>query len=481
MNELLDRTLLQHARALEEGEYSSRELTAAFLERIKEKDATTGAFLSVDREGAMKAAEASDGRRKRGEARGLLDGIPYSLKDNICAKGLPLTCGSRILEDYLSPYDATVTVRLRQAGAVLLGKNNMDEFAMGSATEYSALGVTVNPHDPERVPGGSSGGSAAAVAAGESVFSLGTDTGGSVRQPAAFCGVYGLKPTYGVLSRYGVASMATSLDCVGLLAKSAMDCTALLGALSGKDPRDATSKDYSREALFYQAESGLKGLRIALVGNFYETATDAEILDGVGEAARCFGDGGAVIETVRLPLPKQALAAYTVLSSAEASSNLSRYDGVRFGRRSSEAQTLGALYSDSRSEGFGSEVKRRILFGTDMLLNENRSFYYVRAQRVREMVRHEMGELLRRYDLILTPTTTTPAFKRGDRPSPTELYYADLCTVYANLSGFPALSIPFGKNKEGLPLAVQLTARPMEEGLLVGVARFLEEERHEYF
>jgi aspartyl-tRNA(Asn)/glutamyl-tRNA(Gln) amidotransferase subunit A len=275
--------------------------------------------------------------------------------------------------------------------------------------------------------------------------------------------------------------MATSLDCVGVFARSAMDCAVLLEALSGRDPRDATSAEYSAQVLEEHTKRGTAGLRIALVDNFYETGTDAEILARLEEAALLFKEGGAVVETVRLPLPKQALAAYTVLSSAEASSNLSRYDGVRFARRSPDAKTVEELYSNSRREGFGDEVKRRILFGTDMLLDENRSFYYVRAQRVREMVREEMGELLRHYDLILTPTSTTPAFKRGERPSPAQLYYADLCTVYANLSGCPALSIPFGKNREGIPLAIQLTARPMEEGLLMGTARFLEEVKHEYF
>ncbi len=473
MKKILKRSALEHAKALAMGEYSAYELTEAFLKQIDACDGVIGAYLNVDAEGAKQAAKESDVRRKEGKTLGVLDGIPFSLKDNISVKGMLLTCGSKMLEHYVSPYDATVTERLRAAGAVLLGKNNMDEFAMGSSTAYSALGVTRNPHDPSCVPGGSSGGSAAAVAAGEAVFSLGTDTGGSVRQPAAFCGVWGMKPTYGLLSRYGVAAMATSLDCVGVMSRSAEDSAAILSVLVGKDARDATSQEPDVKYEFKKMQAPIAGMRIAVVSAFDEDHTDKDVWHALQRATVGFGKMGAVIETVELPLPEQALASYAVLSCTEASSNLARYDGVHYGSRNGHFQSLDELYANSRGEGFGMEVKRRILFGTDMLLSGNRERYYLRAQRVRELIRREMLKLLSQYDLILTPTAPTVAFGSAERPSPEQLYYADLCTVYASLAGVPALSVPLGRNTKGLPLAVQLTARPFAEGLLLAAAKRL--------
>ncbi len=471
MQELIKRSLSEQAAILSRGECSAVELTEAHFAQIDARDGVVGAYLSTDREGALAAARASDERRARGESLGALDGIPYALKDNICAEGLPMTCASHMMCDYIAPYDATVTARLKRAGAVLLGKNNMDEFAMGSTTEYSALGVTRNPHDPERVPGGSSGGSAAAVAAYEATFSLGTDTGGSVRQPASFCGVYGLKPTWGAVSRYGVAAMASSLDCIGVMTRTAADCAAVYSTVAGKDPMDATSQAVPPTALSIP----LRGKKIAVVAAFSEDQMDGAVWKAMKRAEAILCDAGATVETVNLPLPRQALATYSVLSCAEASSNLGRYDGVHFGKRSEEFDDLVSLYDNSRARGFGEEVRRRILFGTDMLSDGNREFYYVRAQRVRELIRNEMTSLSRHYDLLLTPTTPTPAFKRGNQLPLEQRYCADLCTVYANLSGFPALSIPFGKNEAGLPLSVQLTARPFEEALLLSAAQYFEE------
>ncbi len=475
MRDCLKRDISAHAHALEAGEYTSEELTRAYLDRIEACDGEIGAFLTVDAEGALAAARASDVRRRRGECLGTLDGIPFSLKDNICAKGLPLTCASRMLEGYISPYDATVTRRLKEAGAVLLGKNNMDEFAMGSSTAYSALQLTRNPKNLDCVPGGSSGGSAAAVAAEEVPFSLGTDTGGSVRQPAAFCGVCGLKPTWGAISRHGVAAMASSLDCVGVLSRTVRDSAIVFSALCGKDPMDATSLPASGVDPMASLETAPRGLRVAIVSSLTRKTMDPEIWDAFCDAIKLFESRGATVEVVRLPIPEEALATYSVISCAEASSNLARYDGVHFGRRSALFDTLASLYDNSRAEGLGREVKRRILFGTDMLSAQNRDSFYVRAQRVQELIRREMTALSAEYDLLLTPTTTTPAFPFGSRPSPEKLYYADLCTVYANLAGFPAISVPFGTHSTGLPLGIQLTARPGEEALLLRAARMLEE------
>ncbi len=475
MKDILQRDISAHAHALSHGEYSAKELTRAYLARIAECDGEIGAFLSTDPEGALRAAEASDARRHRGECKGPLDGIPFSLKDNISAEGLPLTCASKMLEHYVAPYDATVTASLKQAGAILLGKNNMDEFAMGSSTEYSALGVTRNPADLTRSPGGSSGGSAAAVAAAEAVFSIGTDTGGSVRQPAAFCGVYGLKPTYGGISRYGVAAMAASLDCVGIMTRTAADCATVFSAIAGKDPSDATTRPFCKERFATRLQEPPGHLRVAIVASITEEKTEPAVWEALQAAICRFRNAGSEVETVKLPLPEEALATYSILSCTEAASNLARYDGVHFGRRSERFDSLSSFYDTSRAEGFGNEVKRRILFGTDMLSEGNRASYYVRACRVRELVKQEMTALSHDYDLLLTPTTPTVAFPIGSRPSPEALYYADLCTVYANLSGFPALSIPCGNTPDGLPLAFQLTARPFEEDLLLRAARLFEE------
>ncbi len=475
MKELFDRDLLTHARALEAGEYSSEELTRAYLEQIERTDTALGAYLTVDAAGALSAARASDLRRRNGERRGELDGIPFALKDNLAAKGLPLTCASRMLERYVTPYDATVTERLRASGAVLLGKTNMDEFAMGSSTAYSALLKTRNPYGQDLVPGGSSGGSAVAVAANEAAFALGTDTGGSVRQPAAFCGVYGLKPTYGALSRYGAVAMASSLDCVGVMGRSAGDVAAVFGSVVGRDMKDATSIEYDVAAFDQEMKTvSVRGLRVAVISAFLKGGLAADVAKAVQGAVGLLQSLGAVVCEADLPLPDEALAAYEVLCCTEAASNLGRYDGVRYGLRASNAENIRALYENSRADGFGREVTRRILFGTDMLLGENRTAYYVRAERVREQIRACMMHLLSEHDLILTPTTPTLAFRYGDTQDPETVRRADLCTVYASLAGLPALSVPFGCGEGGLPVSVQLTAGARHEGVLLRVAREME-------
>lgn len=474
-NNLLGKSIAAYARLLSDSSITAEELTRAYLHQIEENEPKVGAFLSVCPEVAIRAAKASDARRAKGQARGPLDGIPFALKDNISVKGQPMTCASHMLENYISPYNATVAERLERAGAVLLGKTNLDEFAMGSSTDYSALGITRNPRDLSCVPGGSSGGSAAAVAANEAVFTLGTDTGGSVRQPASFCGVYGFKPTWGAVSRYGVAAMASSLDCIGLLTNHAADLATVFAVLVSKDKNDATSMHYTEESFVKDYQKEIKGLRVAVIPAFNEQVLEAGVWRALTDAITLLQGAGAQILQAELPFPEQALAAYSVLSCTEAASNLGRYDGVHYGHRTSTEGNVGSLLERSRAEGFGREAKCRILFGMDMLRGENRQLYYVRAQRVRDEIRYRMYELLRECDLILTPTTTTTAFRRGFCPPPEELYYADLCTVYANLSGLPALSIPFGKDEKGLPTAIQLTAGQGREGLLLRAATLFEE------
>lgn len=467
---ILKRSIAAHQAAMEAGEYSALALTEMFLEQIRLREPLVGAYLTVDEEGARRAASESDERRACGKTRGVLDGIPYAVKDNFCTAGLPTTCASKMLEHYVPPYDATVICRLREQGAVLLGKLNMDEFAMGSSTEHSALGVTRNPHDPSRVPGGSSGGSAAAVAADEAVFTLGSDTGGSVRQPAAFCGVLGLKPTYGAISRYGLIAMASSLDAVGLCLRHAEDGEAVLSALVGRDPMDATSLDYKPAPPIQD-----RPLRVAVIGDFLRDGMVSPGIRGALEASMdALRQTGAILETVALPAPHLALAAYSVLAAAEVSSNLARFDGVHYGLRKEGEGDLRSLYSQSRSAGFGEETCRRILFGTYVLTGDRRSRFYHRALQVREDVFRAMGEILSCYDLVLSPTTPSGAFLSGTRPAPEEMYRADLCTVYASLASLPALAIPMGRNDKGMPVSVQLTAGKCGEGLLLDTARMLE-------
>ena len=473
-NELVKRSLFEQGMALERGEYSSLELTRAYLAEIDCCEPTVGAYLCVDAEGALKAAEASDKRRREGQTIGALDGIPYAAKDVFCTKGLPTTCASKMLKDFVPPYDATVVARLKQAGAVLLGKLNMDEFAMGSSGDLSALGVTKNPIDPAYSAGGSSSGSAAAVAAHEASFALGSDTGGSIRQPAAFCGVLGLKPTYGVLSRYGMIAMASSLDCVGLATKSALDAALVMEALVGKDALDATSRTHPIP--YFSNLSFLPPLRIAVVRELtFGEDVSTSVSQSCEQAIDLLQRQGAIVEEVSLPLPARALASYCVLSAAEAASNMARYDGVRYGTRVSLSDDLVDFYAENRASGFGEEVKRRILFGSYMLTREKRALYYDSARSARAEIRERLTELFTKYDLIINPTTPTGVFKRGEMLSPSQQRRADLCAVYASLAGFPAISVPFGKDDNGMPLAIHFTAAPFREKLLLETARFFEE------
>lgn len=476
MSEMIKRSLAEHRRALDGGEYTSVELTRAYLDEIDRREGVVGAYLTLNAEAALKSATEADARISKGVARGALDGIPYALKDNFCTKGLRTTCASKMLEHFVPPYDASVVTRLNDAGAILLGKLNMDEFAMGSATETSALGVTRNPIDPDRVPGGSSGGSAAAVAAYEAAFSLGSDTGGSVRQPAAFCGVLGMKPTYGAISRYGMIAMASSLDCVGLVTHTADDCGAVLSCLMGVDERDTTTVAHPDPS--FKSMKKDAPLRIAVVRELLEDeAVSLEVRHSTEEAIGLLRERGFEIGEVSLPSPDAALAAYCVISAAEAASNLARYDGIRFGHCAATEKELLSLYAKGRSEGFGSEVKRRILFGTYMMTEDKRVLYYDRALEARARIRERMLQILKQYDMILTPTTPTSAFRTGGSLTPMQRRRADLCAIYASLSGLPALSVPFGHDKDGLPLAIQLIGAHFCEGLLLQTAKLFEEVR----
>ncbi len=472
MSELTRYTLGQHIRHLEEGRYTSRELTEAYIQQIEEKDGQINAVCYRNFSAARMLADQSDARRREGRVLSPLDGIPYAAKDNFCTKGLPTACASKMLAGYLPDYDATVVKRLEELGAVLLAKVNMDELAMGSTNEHSIYGPVHNPIDPDRVPGGSSGGSAAAVAALEVPFALGSDTGGSVRQPAAFCGVVGFKPTYGAISRYGLVAFASSLDTVGILSRNAEDAELLYDLLKGRDPKDLSSVD----PVHAPACPGNAPLQVGVVREILESQSVSEdVKKATRRAIELLRERGAVIRDVSLPSPHMALSSYCVLSAVEAASNLARFDGIRFGHHTNDVKDLVSLYEGSRAEGFGSEVKRRILFGTCMLSSGYRDRFLPRALSARRMIRDSLSRCFADCDLILNPTTPTTAFLLGAHMTPEERREADLCAVYANLAGLPAISVPMGADEQGLPLGVHLMARPFEEALLLRVSRMLEE------
>ena len=464
------------AAALTAGQISAVELLQSCLARTKAVDGRVHAFNSYDEAGALALARASDARRAAGQARGPLDGLPVGFKDVIAVEGQPLTCSSKMLANFMSPYDATVTQKLKAGGAIPFGRLNMDEFAMGSSTENSAFGPTANPWDLARVPGGSSGGSAAAVAAGELPLTLGSDTGGSIRQPAALCGIVGLKPTYGLVSRYGLAAFASSLDQIGPLARTVEDAALLLGAIAGHDPRDSTSlqavvPDY-RAAL-----TGRKGpWRLGVPKEFFGAGLDPEIGATVRQAIEFYRKQGCEIREVSLPLAAEyAIAAYYLIATAEASSNLARYDGIRYGHRSAAAQDAIDIYAKSRAEGFGPEVKRRIILGTHVLSSGYYDAYYLRAQKVRTLIRNEFTAVLRDCDALLSPTSPVPAFGLGEKSAdPLAMYLTDIYTISVNLAGLPALSIPCGFTHGGLPVGLQLIGRPLQESDLLAIAHAYE-------
>jgi aspartyl-tRNA(Asn)/glutamyl-tRNA(Gln) amidotransferase subunit A len=462
-------TLTQAAAKLGKKELSSVELTKAALARIEAAEPKVHAFVTVDAEGALKAAAEADARRAKGETGALL-GMPIALKDNLSTRGLRTTCSSKMLEPYVPPFDATVVAKLRGAGAVFLGKTNLDEFAMGSSTENSAFGVTHNPWGLDRVPGGSSGGSAAAAAAGFGFGALGSDTGGSIRQPASLCGIVGLKPTYGRVSRYGLVAFASSLDQIGPMARTVADAAVLSQAIDGHDAMDSTSVERAVPDYTAALSRGVKDLRIGLPKEYFVDGMDPEVAAAVRAAVKSLEDLGAVVKEVSLPHTEHCLSVYYLLATAEASSNLARFDGVRYGFRAA-AESLVPQYMKTRAQGFGPEVKRRIMLGTYALSSGYYDAYYKRAQQVRTLIAQDFAGAFAEVDVIATPTAPTPAFKIGEKADdPLTMYLSDIFTISINLAGVPAMSLPCGFSKNGLPIGLQLIGKAFDEATLFAAA-----------
>ncbi len=469
---------LESARQLQarfaRGEVSAQEILAAAFERIDAADDRVGAFLTVMRQPAEARAQELDRRRAAGEDCGVLAGVPVAIKDNLCTQEARTTCASRMLADFTPPYDATVVRRLAEAGAVIVGKTNLDEFAMGSSTENSALGRTCNPWDLERVPGGSSGGSAAAVAAGMVPIALGSDTGGSIRQPAALCGVVGLKPTYGAVSRYGLVAFASSLDQVGPLTRSVEDAARVLNVISGPDPQDATSLPQA-PVIPDRLEGSVRSLRVGVIAQLDTDGVDPETRAAVRQAADWFASHGASVERISLPAIDHGIAAYYLIATAEASANLARYDGVRYGWRADRPDLLG-MYRQTRDQGFGPEVKRRIMLGTYALSAGYYEACYQKGQLVRSRLRQDFQAAFERFDVLLSPTSPQTAFALGEKvDDPLAMYLADVATVAANLVGIPAISLPCGFDSRGLPIGLQLQGPALSEARLLEAALAFEQ------
>jgi aspartyl-tRNA(Asn)/glutamyl-tRNA(Gln) amidotransferase subunit A len=463
------------AQQLHDRAISAVELMQATIDRTRKIEARVRAFNSFDGADALAQARASDGRRAAGQAKGPLDGIPIGLKDVIAVAGQPLTASSKMLANFVSPYDSTATLKLKEAGAICWGRLNLDEFAMGSSTENSAFQPTCNPWDLTRVPGGSSGGSAAAVAAGEAVAALGSDTGGSIRQPAALCGVVGLKPTYGLVSRYGLIAFASSLDQIGPFARSVEDAAILLGAIAGHDPLDSTS--FRTPIPDYRAELAKPRGRwkLGIPKEYFGAGLDPEVGAAVEAAIEYYRGLGCEIRPVSLPHTKYAVGAYYIIATAECSSNLARYDGIRYGHRSPEARDALDIYFKSRAEGFGDEVKRRIILGTYVLSSGYYDAYYLRAQKVRTLIRRDFLRAYEEVDAILTPTSPTPAFKQGEKSAdPLAMYLNDIYTIGVNLAGLPGISVPCGFTQAKLPIGLQIIGRPFQEADLLAIAQAYE-------
>jgi len=449
------------------------ELTKEFLEHIRKNEPKVKAFLTVNREEALVRAERVDKKIANNELVGLLEGLPMALKDNMCTEGIPTTCGSRILENFKPPYDATVTERLKAEGAVLLGKLNMDEFAMGSSTENSGFFPTANPWDLTRVPGGSSGGSAASVASAEVPYSLGSDTGGSIRQPAAFCGVVGLKPTYGAVSRYGLVAFASSLDQIGPVTKTVRDNALVLNAIAGHDPKDSTSIPFDKPDYTQFLENNVKGIKIGIPKEFFAQGLEPKVAGTIRQAIVTLEKLGAEVEECSLPHMEYAMPTYYIIAPAECSSNLARYDGVRYGYRS-PADDMIDMYKNTRAEAFGQEVKRRIMLGTYALSSGYYDAYYLKAQKVRTLIKQDFEKVLAKYDVLLSPTTPTVAYRIGEISDPLTIYMGDVYTIPVNLAGLPAISIPAGF-VDGMPVGMQLIGNYFAEGMLYRTAYTFEQ------
>lgn len=464
MEDILNMTALELGSAIKRGEISSPEAVARVFDAIETKDKAINAYITLNRDQALERAAVVQQKIERDELTSPLAGVPVAIKDNICTKGIKTTCASKILGDFTPPYSATVTQKLETAGMVICGKLNMDEFAMGSTNETSYYGPVKNPFDTSRVSGGSSGGAAAAVAAREAVCALGSDTGGSIRQPASYCGVTGLKPTYGAVSRYGLIAYASSLDQIGPVARDVADCAAILGIICGHDPADSTSLDISHPDYTAVLDGGVRGMKIGLPRECFEAGLDSDVADRVRAAADTLRGAGAVVEEVSLPLLDYVVPTYCIIASAEASSNLSCFDGIKYGMRSRNYDGLTDLYNATRSEGFGDEVKKRILLGTFVLSSGYYDAYYRRALQVKALIKNHFDAIFEKYDLIVCPTSPTTAPRLGESLSdPLKMYLSDIFTASANIAGLPGLSVPCGFDRVGLPVGMQIIGQRLGE------------------
>ncbi len=450
---------------------SAQEITQEALSRIAAVDDQVKSFLLVTGEQAMNQAKAIDAKIAAGEEIGILEGIPVGIKDNLCTQGIPTTCASKILERFVPPYESTVTGKLKDAGMVMVGKTNMDEFAMGGSTETSAFQQTANPWNLDRVPGGSSGGSAAAVAARECTVSLGSDTGGSIRQPAAFCGIVGLKPTYGLVSRFGLVAFASSLDQIGPFGRSVEDCALMLGAIAGHDPRDATSLNMAVPDYAQYLTADLKGKKIGIITETMGSGLDKDVAAATDAAIAQFKALGAEVMEISCPRFRYGIAAYYIIAPCEASANLARYDGVKYGTRVEGAETLLDMYTRTRAENFGDEVKRRIMIGTYALSSGYYDAYYLRAQKVRTLIKQDFEAAFEKVDVLISPTAPSTAFKLGEKSAdPLSMYLNDLMTIPVNLAGLPALSLPCGLDSAGMPIGLQIVGNVLREDQILQVA-----------
>ena len=473
MEDITRLTVHELVEKLDKKELTSEEIINAYKERIENKETEVQAFITTTLEDAEKEAKKIDSNPRKGK----LAGIPIGIKDNLCTNGVKITCASKMLENFIAPYDATVVEKLKEEQIISLGKLNMDEFAMGSSTENSAIKITHNPWNLNKVPGGSSGGSAAAVAADLVPWALGSDTGGSIREPASFCGVVGLKPTYGLVSRYGLVAFASSLDQVGPITKDVKDCAMLLNVIAGHDEKDSTS--YNKEKVDYTSslKNDVRGLKIGVPKEFFGEGINGEVKAKLEEAIEIYKKMGAIVEECSLDVSKYALATYYIIACAEASSNLGRFDGIRYGYRAKDYKDLNDLFRKSRSEGFGPEVKRRIILGTYVLSSGYYDAYYKKAQQVRTFVRKEFEKNFEKYDVLLTPVVPTTAFDIGSKTSnPLEMYLADICTVSINVAGVPAISVPCGVDKQGMPIGMQLIGNKFQEETILNAAYTFEQE-----
>lgn len=468
---LYELTVHELVEKLDKNEITPEDITKAYVDRINEKEQDVHAFVSITDKEAIDESKNVDRNKSK------FAGIPIGVKDNMCVKGGRTTCSSKMLENFISPYNATVIEKLNKEGIVLLGKLNMDEFAMGASTDYSAFGVTKNPWDLNRVPGGSSGGSAAAVAANMLPWALGSDTGGSVRQPSSLCGVVGLKPTYGMVSRYGLIAFASSLDQIGPITKDVQDSALLLNIITGHDEKDSTSLDIPKKDYTEHLKDGVKGLRIGVPKEFLAEGINEEVRESIQRTVEIYKKLGATVEECSLDIADKALASYYIIACAEASSNLGRFDGIRYGYKTENFKDLNDIFVNSRSEGFGAEVKRRIILGTYVLSSGYYDAYYKKAQKIRTFIKQQFDKLFNEYDVLITPTSPTVAYNIGTKSkNPLEMYLADLCTVSLNISGLPGISIPSGVDSQGMPIGMQIIGKRFGEETILKVAYAAEQE-----